>query len=42
MVRSCTLTEHDGFKIRATGVSELVRDEDAVFFTELETKEPNS
>jgi ERCC4-related helicase len=40
MVRSCTPTEYDGFKIRATGVSELVRDEDAVFFTALETKEP--
>ena len=40
MVRSCTATEHDGFKIRATGVSELVRDEDAVFFTKLETREP--
>ena len=40
MVRSCTATEFDGFKIRATGVSELVRDEDAVFFTALETKEP--
>ena len=39
MVRSCTATEHDGFKIRATGVSELVRDEDAVFFTELENPE---
>ena len=40
MVRSCTATEHDGFKIRATGVSELVRDEDAVFFTELENPKP--
>ena len=40
MVRSCTPTEHDGYKIRATGVSELVRDEDAVFFTELENPKP--
>src|ERR1022692_4965658 len=40
MVRSCTATEHDGFKIRATGVSELVRDEDGVFFTELENPKP--
>jgi ERCC4-related helicase len=40
MVRSCTATEHDGYKIRATGVSELVRDEDAVFFTELENPKP--
>jgi ERCC4-related helicase len=40
MVRSCTATEHDGFKIRATGVSDLVRDEDAVFFTELENPKP--
>ena len=40
MVRSCTTTEHDGYKIRATGVSELVRDEDAVFFTELENPKP--
>ena len=40
MVRSCNLTEHDGYKIRATGVSELVRDEDAVFFTELENPKP--
>ena len=40
MVRNCTATEHDGYKIRATGVSELVRDEDAVFFTELENPKP--
>ena len=40
MVRSCTKTEHDGYKIRATGVSELVRDEDAVFFSELENPRP--
>jgi len=40
MVRSCAKTEHDGYKIRATGVSELVRDEDAVFFTKLENPEP--
>lgn len=40
LVRNCTATERDGYKIRATGVSELVRDEDAVFFTELENPKP--
>ena len=40
LVRNCTLTERDGYKIRATGISELVRDEDAVFFTKLEHPEP--
>ncbi len=40
MVRSCTATEHDGYKIRAAGVSELVRDEEAVFFTKLENPRP--
>ena len=33
MVRTCTLTPRDGFKITGVGVSEFVRDEDAVFFT---------
>jgi ERCC4-related helicase len=40
LVRSCTATERDGYKIRATGISELVRDTDAVFFTELEDPRP--
>jgi ERCC4-related helicase len=40
MVRSCAPTEHDGFKIKATGVSEFVREESAVFFTELEDPKP--
>lgn len=40
MVRSCVPTSHDGFKIRATGVSEFVREEDAVFFTGLEDPGP--
>ena len=40
LVRSCTATERDGYKIRATGISELIRDEDAVFFTELEDPKP--
>ncbi|MGH3167450.1 MAG: helicase, partial [Trebonia sp.] len=40
MVRSCAPTLHDGFKIRATGVSEFVREEDAVFFSELEDPKP--
>jgi hypothetical protein len=40
LVRSCTATERDGYKIRATGISELVRDTDAVFFDELEDPGP--
>jgi ERCC4-related helicase len=40
LVRSCTPTEHDGYRIRAVGVSEFVRDEDAVFFTALEDPRP--
>ncbi|MGH2927750.1 MAG: DEAD/DEAH box helicase, partial [Solirubrobacteraceae bacterium] len=40
LVRSCTRTESDGYKIRATGVSEFVREEDAVFFAALEDPEP--
>jgi ERCC4-related helicase len=40
LVRSCAPTEHDGYQIRATGVSEFVRDEDAVFFTALEDPKP--
>ena len=40
LVRSCTPTDRDGYKIKATGVSEFVRDEDAVFFTELERPKP--
>lgn len=40
MVRSCVPTEYDGFKIKATGVSEFVREETAVFFTELEDPKP--
>jgi superfamily II DNA or RNA helicase len=35
MVRTCTPVEH-GYMIRAVGVSELVRDEDAIFFTDIE------
>jgi hypothetical protein len=42
LVRSCTATERDGYKIRATGISELIRDEDAVFFTELEDPKPGA
>ena len=40
LVRNCTATKPDGYKIRVTGISELVRDEDAVFFTELENPTP--
>ena len=32
LVRSVRQTEHDGLRIEVTGVSELVRDQDAVFF----------
>ncbi|MET9244943.1 DEAD/DEAH box helicase [Nonomuraea sp. NPDC003709] len=37
IVRTCAKTAHDGYKITAVGASEFVRDEDAVFFTELDT-----
>ena len=40
LVRSCTPAEPEGYKIRATGVSEFVREEDAVFFTALEEPKP--
>jgi ERCC4-related helicase len=40
LVRNCTPTGHDGFKITATGVSEFVREEHAVFFTALEDPPP--
>ncbi|MEU4823034.1 DEAD/DEAH box helicase [Actinomadura sp. NPDC023710] len=36
MVRTCTPTRRDGYKITAVGVSEFVRDEDAVFFTRID------
>jgi superfamily II DNA or RNA helicase len=40
LVRNCTQTDDDGFKITATGVSEFVREENAVFFTALEDPRP--
>lgn len=40
MVRSCAPAGLDGFKIRAIGVSELVRETEAIFFTELEDPKP--
>ena len=40
IVRTCTKTAHDGYKITAVGASEFVRDEEAVFFTELDTVKP--
>lgn len=39
LVRSIRKTEHDGLRIEATGVSELVRDLDAVFFSALDDVE---
>ncbi len=39
LVRNCTPTA-DGYKIKAIGVSEFVREEDAVFFTALERPRP--
>ncbi|RCW45882.1 SNF2 domain-containing protein [Halopolyspora algeriensis] len=39
LVRSVHRTEHDGLRIEASGASELVRDQDAVFFTELDDVE---
>src|SRR5699024_3020033 len=36
LVRSVRPTERDGLRIEASGASELVRDQDAVFFTELD------
>lgn len=38
MIRSATRTSHDGDKIRAVGVSSLVRNQDATFFTEIERR----
>ncbi|MWA06521.1 helicase [Actinomadura sp. LD22] len=40
MVRTCTPTARDGYMIRAVGVSEFVRDEDAVFFTGIDRVTP--
>lgn len=37
LIRSCSRTAHDGDKIRAVGVSGLVRDQEATFFTGLES-----
>ncbi|WP_289009416.1 DEAD/DEAH box helicase [uncultured Thermomonospora sp.] len=36
IVRTCVKTAHDGYKITAVGASEIVRDEEAVFFTALD------
>ncbi|MEU5340254.1 DEAD/DEAH box helicase [Streptomyces sp. NPDC020766] len=36
LVRNVTHTDHDGDRIEAVGVSEFVRDQEAVFFTELD------
>jgi ERCC4-related helicase len=40
LVRNCTQTTHAGYRITATGVSEFVREESAVFFTALEDPQP--
>ena len=40
LVRNCVPTEDDGYKITAIGVSEFVREENAVFFTALEDPAP--
>ncbi|GAA1461802.1 DEAD/DEAH box helicase [Nocardiopsis exhalans] len=40
MVRTCTRTDNDGYLLRAVGVSEFVRGEEALFFTGIETIEP--
>ncbi|RLL69309.1 SNF2-related protein [Streptomyces sp. Z26] len=37
LVRAARRTAHDGDRIEATGVSEFVRDEEAVFFTGIDT-----
>ncbi|KUF20414.1 SNF2-related protein [Streptomyces silvensis] len=37
LVRAVRRTDHDGDRIEATGVSEFVRDEEAVFFTGIDT-----
>ncbi|MFH8788886.1 SNF2-related protein [Streptomyces roseoverticillatus] len=39
LVRTARRTDHDGDRIEATGVSEFVRDEEAVFFTGIDTVE---
>jgi superfamily II DNA or RNA helicase len=40
LVRSVGPTQHDGLRVEVAGISELVRDTDAVFFTGLDTIEP--
>lgn len=37
LVRAVRNTEHDGVRVEVTGVSPLVRDQDAVFFGSLDT-----
>lgn len=39
LVKNSIRTDHDGSKIEAVGISEFVRDEEAVFFTEIDTVE---
>ncbi|MFD6095192.1 DEAD/DEAH box helicase [Nocardiopsis flavescens] len=40
MVRTCTPTENDGYLLRAVGVSEFVRGEEALFFTGIDKVTP--
>ncbi len=40
LVRSVLPTRHDGLRVEVTGISELVRDADAVFFEKLDQIEP--
>ena len=40
MVRTSTPTDNDGHLLRAVGVSEFVRGEEALFFTGIESIEP--
>jgi ERCC4-related helicase len=39
LVRNATRTEHDGVRVEAVGASDFVRDQEAVFFTGLDTIE---
>ena len=36
MVRTCTPAADDDFKLTAVGVSEIVRDEEAIFFSKID------
>lgn len=40
LVRNVRETKSDGLRVEVTGISDLVRDQDAVFFEELDAIEP--